>query len=101
MTAAIVARDEALATYRAARAAYYAACEREDAAFARYFRKIQDGVATNGAAVSRLSNLSNYASTLLYQAQSGLYKLDIDPWDIDDADGVERTPLGGSAYDQG
>lgn len=85
---------EAVAAYRAARAAYYAAAAREDSAFARYFAKRQRGEATNGAAVSRLSNLTNYASTELYSAQSALYRHDVDPWDVDDADGVERTPVG-------
>lgn len=94
MAAATLSREEVLAAYRAARASYYAAAAREDAAFARYFAKRQRGEATNGAAVSRLSNLTNYASAELYSAQSALYRLDVDPWDIDDADGVERTPVG-------
>lgn len=95
MAAATLTAEQALTLYRAARAAYYAAAAREDAAFARYFTKRQAGVATNGAAVSRLSNLTSYASTELYSAQSALYRLDLDPWAVDDADEVERTPVAG------
>ena len=80
--------------YRAARAAYYEAAAREDAAFLRYFQKLQNGERTNGAAVSRLGNLTNYASAELAQAQGALWALDIDPHTVDDEDGVERTPLG-------
>jgi hypothetical protein len=87
-------RDEAIEQYRAARAAYYEAARREDDAFRRYFLKIRAGEPTNGAAVSRLSNLTNYASAALANAQSALYRLDIDPWTVDDEDGVERTPMG-------
>lgn len=81
-------------SYRAARDAYYAAVEREDAAFRRYFDKIQSGNPTNGAAVSRLSNRSNELSAALYSAQGPVYDLDLDPWDIDDEDGVPRSPVG-------
>jgi hypothetical protein len=92
--AAVVASPEVLAEYRAARAAYYAACKKADDSFARYFQKRQDGERTNGATTARLENEANYASTRLYRAQSALYALDLDPWDIDDQDGVERTPVG-------
>ena len=61
----------ALANYRAKRTAYYVAAMLEDAAFA-----------------------ANYASAELHCAQGELYKHDLDPWDVDDADRVERTPVG-------
>lgn len=87
-------REQAIDAYRAARTAWLAAGDRSDAAFSRYFAKLRAGEPTNGAAVARLDNLTNYASAALYQAQGALYKLDIDPWDIDDEDGVEHTPVG-------
>lgn len=87
-----------VAAYREARDAYYAAAKREDAAFGRYWNKVQSGERTNGAAVARLSNITNEKSCALYSAMSDIYALDIDPHSIDDADGVERSPVGGSAY---
>jgi hypothetical protein len=89
-----ISREEALKQYRAARDAYYASAKREDEAFSRYFAKVQAGTRTNGAAVSRLSNATNYASAEMFSAQAVLYRMDIDPWDVDDEDGVERTPVG-------
>jgi hypothetical protein len=77
--------QEAVQEYRSARDAYLLAANREDAAFRRYFAKRRAGEPTNGAAVSRLANLA--------VAQGKLHRLEIDPWDIDDADGVERTWL--------
>lgn len=92
-------REQALTEYRTARSVYYEAMRKEDEAFLRYFTKLQAGERTNGAAVARLGNLANYASTDLAIAQGHLYKLDIDPWSIDDEDGVEHSPIGGSGYD--
>lgn len=88
-----VEQAQAVERYRAARDAYYAAVDREDAAFGRYFSKLQAGTPTNGAAVQRLSNLANYASADMFSAQGKLWNLDLDPHDIDDADGVERSPI--------
>lgn len=88
----------AIQDYRRKRAAYLEACKREDEAFNRWFVKRQRGERTNAAAASRLANLANYASADLASAQGALYALDLDPHDIDDADGVERTPLGGEGY---
>lgn len=65
-----------------------------DAAFRRYFEKRVAGVPTNGAAVSRLENEANYRSAVLFQKQGDVYRLGYDPWDIDDDDGVPRSPLG-------
>lgn len=87
-------RDEAIATYRAARAAYYEAVKREDASFMRWFEKARAGEKTNAAGATRMANATNEASRDLYSAQSDLYRIEIDPWDIDDEDGVERTPVG-------
>ncbi len=90
----IVTAEDALANYRAKRTEWLRIGALSDAAFARYFKKLQNGTPTNGAACARLDNRLNYASADLYGAQGELYKRDIDPWDIDDADGVERTPVG-------
>lgn len=90
----VIAAEKAIEAYREARTAWLAAGDREDAAFARYFAKRQAGTPTNGAATARLSNLTSYASAAMYSAQSALYRLDLDPWTIDDEDGVERTPVG-------
>ena len=84
----------AVAAYREARTAYYAACKRADAAFVRYCQKLQSGERTNGAAAMRLDNRASELSADLYGAQSKLYALGLDPWDYDDEDGVNRTPLG-------
>lgn len=88
------AQSAAITAYRASRDAFDLCAKREDEAFRRYFNKLQAGEPTNGAAVSRLSNLTNYASAALSSAQSALYRVDIDPWDVDDADGHERTFVG-------
>jgi hypothetical protein len=85
--------DEAIANYRAARAAYDEAARREDAAFIRYLKKREAGVPTNGAALSRLMNQTSYLFAELSRAEDELWALDIDPWSIDDEDGVERTSL--------
>lgn len=70
MTAAVTTEvEEAKAVYRRVRTAFLAAMDNEDAAFARYFAKRASGVRTNGAAVSRLSNLTNYLSAELSAAQ--------------------------------
>lgn len=87
-------REEAIANYRAKRATWLLACEREDAAFMRWFKKAREGDTTNAAGAARAANTTSYASAEMYSAQSALYALDIDPWDIDDKDGVERTPVG-------
>lgn len=85
--------EEAVEAYRSARDAYYLAVDREDAAFRRYLRKRHEGTPTNGAALSRLCNVTSDRSAVLFSAQSRLYAAGIDPWDVDDADGVERTPV--------
>lgn len=76
------------------RSRFYDLCRREDEAFVRWFNKRQAGERTNGAATVRLGNLANYASADLAVAQGKLWELGIDPWSIDDEDGVERTPVG-------
>ena len=86
-------QEAAVAEYRRVRDIYLDLCRREDAAFARYFARLHAGLRTNGAATSRLANLANYASTDVYSAQGALYKVGIEPWDIDDADRVERVPV--------
>lgn len=85
--------EEAKAVYRTVRTAFLAAMDNEDAAFARYFAKRASGVRTNGAAVSRLSNLTNYLSAELSAAQSRLFLLDVDPWELDDKDKIPRIPV--------
>lgn len=95
-TEAEAAKDDAIVAYRAARTRWLEAMAREDESFARYFRKRSQGVVTNGAALSRLMNATSDASVELHSAQSDLYRLDLDPHMYDDADGVERTPLGAS-----
>jgi len=87
------AASETIDAYRAARDAYYVAAAREDATFARYFAKRVNGEKTNGAAVSRAMNVTSYASAEMAQAQGRIYAMGMDPWDIDDQDGVERTPI--------
>jgi len=82
---------EAVEAYRAARAAFDLAADREDAAFRRWFDKVQAGEPTSGAAASRLANEANYRSADLSSAQGRLFRLDLDPWDVDDADEHERT----------
>jgi len=82
-----------VSVYRAARDAYRAAAVREDAAFRRWFIKRQAHEPTNGGAAARLAHETNRLRADLHSAQSALYALDLDPWDIDDADGVERTPV--------
>jgi hypothetical protein len=87
-------RDEAIANYRAKRAEWMRLGDLADATFKRYFLKLQNGTPTNGAACARMDARVNFASADLYSAQGFLYKLDIDPWTIDDEDGVEHTPVG-------
>jgi hypothetical protein len=87
-------RAEAIDNYRGARAAYYLAARREDEAFVRWFAKWQAGENTNAAAAARLANRTSELSCDLHSAQSALYALDLDPWDVDDEDGVKRTPVG-------
>lgn len=79
-----------LAAYRAARDAYLAAGDRMDAAFRRYFTKLQAGERTNGAGVARLDNIAADLSTVLYNSQSPLFRADVDPADVDKLDGVQR-----------
>lgn len=79
-----------LERYRSVRSAYLEAVEREDAAFRRYFAKVQAGEPTNGAAVSRLSNVTSYLSADLAVAEGRLYAAEVDPREIDLADGIER-----------
>lgn len=86
-------RDEAIANYRTVRTAHDAAHVKADAAFKRYFSKLQRGERTNGAATARLENEANYLAADLSVAQGKLFALDLNPWDIDDADGVERTTI--------
>lgn len=84
----------AIERYRTARQRWIDAMGREDEVFGNYFRKRASGQPTNGAALSRLMNATSEMSAELYSAQSTLYALDLDPWVYDDADGVERTPIG-------
>lgn len=88
-----MSREEAIAEYRKARDAYYAAGAKADAAFARWFTKRQNGERTSGAAAARLANQTNWLSAEMVSAQGKLYALGVDPWDIDDADGVERSEV--------
>lgn len=83
-------RATAIASYRAARDAYYEAGHKADAAFAAWFT----GEKHSPATVSRMENKVNECSVHLYNAQSELFAMDIDPWTIDDEDGVDRTPVG-------
>jgi hypothetical protein len=83
--------DQAIANYRQAREAYRLAARREDEAFVRWFKKVQNGEPTNAAAATRLANRTSQLSATLAGAQSDLYARGLDPWDVDDADGVERT----------
>ncbi len=86
-------REQAIAVeeYRNVRAAYVAASDKADAAFRRFFTKLQAGERTNAAQATRLEYAASYLSADLSSAQSALYRLDLDPNAIDDADGVERT----------
>lgn len=87
-------RECAIAHYRAMRTEWLRLGDLSDATFKRYFSKLQRGEPTNGAACARMDNRLNYASAAMYSAQGFLYKLDIDPWTIDDEDGVDHTPVG-------
>lgn len=79
-----------LAAYRAARDAYLAAGDKADAAWLRWFNKARTGAATNGAAAARLYNALGPLSADLYNAQSPLFRADVDPADVDALDGVSR-----------
>jgi hypothetical protein len=79
---------EAVAAYRAIRDAEIAKDGASDAAFRRYFAKLQAGEPTNGAATRRLENEANELSTRRWSAENALYKLEIDPDDVDQADGI-------------
>lgn len=92
------AMSRSIETYRRQRDHFLDLQERADQAFARYFTKLQAGVATNGAAASRLANEANYASADLHAAENVLYGLGVDPDVVDQADGVEREVLNGSSY---
>lgn len=94
MTTPEQTRAEAIGRYVVARANYNIARMRADEAFRRYFAKREAGEKTSGAGWQRSENLANEALIVLYNAQSELYRHNIDPWDIDDRDGVERTPIG-------
>lgn len=54
------------------------AADRADAAFARYFTKLQAGEPTNGAAVARADNLASYASADLAVAETAMYAAGLD-----------------------
>lgn len=68
--------------FKAAWAAYRAAQDKADEAFARWFSKRQSGEPTNGAQASRLQNEASYLSADLAGAALKLYALDIDPTEI-------------------
>ena len=85
--------EEAIANYREKRNEWLRLTALEDAAFARYFDKRMRGERTNGAAMQRIGNRASYASADMSGAQSELFRRELDPWDYDDADGVERTPV--------
>jgi hypothetical protein len=55
---------------------------------------MQAGERTSAAGASRLANRTSLLSCDLHSSQSALYALDLDPWDVDDEDGVKRTPVG-------
>lgn len=84
----------AVDSYRDARAAYDAAGDAADLAFNRWFRKVQAGEPTNAAGATRLANQASYRSADLAVAQGRLFRLEVDPWDIDDFDGHDRTFVG-------
>lgn len=80
--------EAAIARYRDIRDRELAKNEASDAAFRRYFTKLQTGEPTNGAATVRLENEANELSAQRWSAESALYKLEIDPDEIDKADGI-------------
>lgn len=80
--------DAAIANYRTKRDEFLALSDRADAAFARYFAKLQNGEPTNAAQATRLSDLTNYASADVSGAAAPLWAAGIDPATIDAADGI-------------
>lgn len=68
--------------YIEARIAYEAASDKADAAFTRYFTKLNAGEPTNGAQANRLANEASYLSADLYSAEAPLYALDIEPDEV-------------------
>jgi hypothetical protein len=81
--------EQEIAAYRAARDAFVAASERADKAFMRWFRKREQGEPTNGAAATRASNEANYRSADMQNAESPIWRMDVDPAWVDEMDGVD------------
>lgn len=86
-----VSAADALAAYRELRDRTLAAEEKAEAAFARWFAKASRGEPTNAAQASRLADAANYLSADLASAEHALYSLELDPADVDRADGVDRV----------
>lgn len=83
--------DQVIDQYREVRGRYLVAMERADAAFLRWFRKREQGLASNGAAAQRLANDANYVSADLASAEIAVYKLDLNPRAIDVQDGIDPS----------
>jgi hypothetical protein len=81
--------QQAQREYREVRDAYLATQAKADAAFNRYFEKLNAGEPTNGAQATRLSDAANYLSADLSSAAISLWNLDIDPETLDKSDGIE------------
>lgn len=81
-TATVTERDQRIAEFKAAWAAFRAAEDKAEAAFLRWFNKRQAGQPTNAAQAQRLSNEASYLSADLAGAAGKLYLLDIDPTTI-------------------
>jgi hypothetical protein len=76
--------DQAIGRYLALRTEYERVQALADAAFARWFTKLQAGESCNGAAVSRLENRANYLTADMESAAFPIWKAELDPdrlWD--------------------
>lgn len=74
--------DEAREAFRLAWAEWRAAQDKADAAFVRYFTRLQAGERTNAAQATRLQNAANYLSADLAVAAGALYRAGIDPTEV-------------------
>ncbi len=74
-----VTKEQAIENYLSVKRAYDVMADKADAAFLRYFEKLQNGERTNAAQATRLANETSYLSADLSHAEGKLWAHGIDP----------------------
>lgn len=79
----------AVEKYRVAREAFLKADAASDRAFRNWWHRMHSGASTNAGRATHLANLANYASADLSGAEGYIWRHEVDPRDVDAADGVD------------